>query len=456
MEEIRYLSGSGGLGGGKVLPEIVEEAMSIVPHFIAADAGTIDSGPFALGGGKTNYSREAVKADMQPLMVAAHRAKIPFIVGSCGTAGTDAHVDWVIDIATEIARENSLKFKTAAIYSELSREYLLGLYKEGRIRPLEAAPHLDEDVISSSEHVVGMMGVEPLQQAISEGADLVIAGRCSDAALYAAIPIMQGFPEGLAWHSGKVLECGTQVAVKAGRGVVTATMRKDHFILRVFGKGLAVTPQSVAAHTFYENSDPYIHAEASGSMDLTHSTYEAAEKGGVKVAGSMFRHAAEYTVKLEGAVKVGYQSVIVGGMRDPYFIRNLDTWLVTVRNYIETAVSRIMGLESGKDYTLIIHEFGRNGVMKDLETEKREPLEVCLITEVTAASQDIANSIATICRQPLLHTPIPEWNGSITSIGFLYNPSALERGAVYRFAYNHVALPYSKDEMYRIKHLEIG
>ena len=38
------------------------------------------------------------------------------------------------------------------------------LYKEARIRPLDPAPHLDEDVIRDSAHVVGMMGVEPLQR----------------------------------------------------------------------------------------------------------------------------------------------------------------------------------------------------------------------------------------------------------------------------------------------------
>src|SRR5690606_14433649 len=115
---------------------------------------------------------------------------------------------------------------------------------------------LDEEVIETTEHVVGMMGVEPLQRAIEGGADLVIAGRCSDSALFAAIPIMKGFPEGLAWHAGKVMECNTQVCVKAGRGVIYSRMTQDDFTLRVFGKGLKVTPQSVAAHSFYENSDP--------------------------------------------------------------------------------------------------------------------------------------------------------------------------------------------------------
>jgi len=39
-----------------------------------------------------------------------------------------------------------------------------------------------------------MMGVEPLQTALDAGADFVLAGRCSDPALFAALPILRGFP----------------------------------------------------------------------------------------------------------------------------------------------------------------------------------------------------------------------------------------------------------------------
>lgn len=458
MEEIRFIAGSGGLGGGKVLAEPVEEALRHNLHFIAADAGTTDAGPYSLGSGRSNYPREAVKADLSILLVAASKAGIPLLIGSSGTAGLDQHVDWVIDIANEIAVENNIKVRTAAVYSEQSKEYLLGLMKDKRIRPLDPAPHLDEQVVRDTEHVVGMMGVEPLQRAIEGGAQLVIGGRCSDAALYAAIPIMKGFPEGLAWHAGKVMECGTQVCVKAGRGVVYASMNHDSFTLRVFGKNLQVSPQSVAAHSFYENGDPYIHVESSGSMDLRHCRYEATNDGGVRVSGSGFMPGDAYTVKLEGAVCVGYQSVCIGGMRDPYFVRHLDTWLAEVRSNIENSVSAILGphLKSGKNYHLVIHQYGRNAIMGKTEPETSVPREVCLVLEVTAETQEIATKIAEISRQPMLHHPIPEWSGSITSIAYLHNPVPLDRGAVYRFAYNHVAVPRTKEEMFRMKFVDIG
>ena len=456
MDEIRIVSGTGGLGGGKVLAGPMAEVMERNPHFIACDAGTTDSGPFSLGSGRTNYPREAVKRDLGIILPMAREAGIPVLIGSAGTAGIDKQVDWMVDIADEIARENRMSIKTAAVYSEQSKDYLKGMLKSQRIRSLNPAPHLDEQVIEDTQHVVGMMGVEPLQEALDAGADLVVAGRCSDAALYAALPIAKGFPEGLAWHAGKVMECGTQVCVRAGRGNVFAAMTRDDFVLEVFGKDLEVTPQSVAAHSFYENGDPYIHHEASGHMDLSDCTYTRVEGGGVRVAGSRFHRGEDYCVKLEGAVRVGYQSVVIGGMRDPFFVRHLDIWLPEVREVIQTSVREIFALECGTDYHLTFHQYGQNAVMGEREPETSMPREVGLVLEVTAPTQELATKIADVCRQPLLHHPVPEWSGSITSIAYLHNPVPLERGAVYRFAYNHVALPETVGDMFRIRQLEIG
>ncbi len=455
MKEIRFVCGSGGLGGGKVVAKALDEAMAMKPHFIACDAGTTDSGPFSLGSGRSNYPREAVKRDLEIILSAARRAGIPVLIGSSGTAGIDAQVDWVVDIANEIATEHQFKVKTAAIHSEQSPEYLKGLLRESRIKPLDPAPHLDESLLDRTSHVVGMMGVEPLQKALAQGADLVIAGRCSDSALFAAMPIMKGFPEGLAWHAGKVMECGTQVCESAGRGVIYAKLTQDDLVIRPYGEGLRCTPQSVAAHSFYENGDPYLHLESSGALDLTNSTYEAVDEFSVRITNSAFRHSDTYTVKLEGAEKVGYQSVVIGGIRDPYFIRNYDTWIEDVRKKIATSVREILKLEE-KEYRLDFHAYGRNAVMGALEDDMSPPREIGLVMNATAKTQEIATKIAEISRQPLLHTPIPEWSGSITSIAFLHNPVPLDRGAVYRFCLNHVAVPRTQEEMFRTRVIEIG
>jgi hypothetical protein len=456
MDEIRICSPTGGLGGGKVNQAALAEAMKRKPHFLACDAGTTDSGPFSLGSGQSNYPRESIKRDMRIVLSAARTADIPVLIGSAGTAGLDTQVDWFFEIASEIAKEDGHRMKIARVYSEQTLDYLEDMFDAKRIRALDPAPHLDVATIRATEHVVGMMGVEPLQKAIAMGADLVIAGRCSDSALFAAIPIMKGFPEGLAWHVGKVLECGTQVCVKAGKGVIFSRLTHEYFEIEAIGEGISVSPQSVAAHSFYENGDPYIHHESSGAMDLSASTYVETSRGVIRVAGSTFLHAEQYSVKLEGAVKVGYQSVIIGAMRDPYFIRNLDTWTSGVLDLIHSQVADILGLGEGRDYQVFLHQVGRNAILGAIEPSKEMPHEVCLVFEATAATQDVARKICEIARQPLLHFPIPEWSGSITSIAFLHNPVPLDRGAVYRFAYNHVALPRTTDEMFRFQVDEVG
>jgi hypothetical protein len=119
------------------------------------------------------------------------------------------HVDGVLAIVREIVAEHKLKLRTAVIYAEQDKTYLKNLLKHHRIVPLDPALPISDNVIDRSRRIVGMMGVEPLQQAIEGGADFVLAGRCSDSALFAAIPVMRGFPPGLAWHAGKVSECGT-------------------------------------------------------------------------------------------------------------------------------------------------------------------------------------------------------------------------------------------------------
>ncbi len=282
MNEIRYVAATGALGVG-VDAEALNQSLDFRPHFIASDAGTTDAGPFALGSGTAAFPREAVKRDLARVLVASSKAKIPALIGSAGTAGGDPHVDWVLGIAREIAEENGLSLRTAVIRSEQNPDYLLGLYREARIRALDPAPAIDETVFARSTRIVGMMGVEPLQAALDAGADFVLAGRCSDPALFAALPILRGLPPGLAWHAGKVTECGTMACEGGHGGVITATVREHEVILRPVGEGLRCTPQSIAAHSLYENAHPYLHKECSGTLDLTQSKYTAIDAASVRI-----------------------------------------------------------------------------------------------------------------------------------------------------------------------------
>jgi hypothetical protein len=455
LDEIRYVAASGALGVG-VDAEALDKSLDMHPHFIASDAGTTDAGPFALGSGTAAFPREAVKRDLTRVLVASRKANIPALIGSAGTAGGDPHVEWVLDIAREIAQENALSLRTAVIRSEQNPDYLVGLYREGRVRALDPAPDIDEAVFTHSARIVGMMGVEPLQAALHAGADFVLAGRCSDPALFAALPIMRGFPPGLAWHAGKVTECGTMACEGPHGGVITATIRQHEVILRPVGAGLRCTPQSIAAHGLYENAHPYLHKECSGTLDLTQSKYTAIDDFSVRITGSEFQPSSDYTVKLEGAELVGFQSIMIGGIRDPFILRRLDQWLAEVKDHIFRAVERVLSLRP-PDWDLTVHVYGRNAVMGTLEPNASEiPHEIGIVVETTAATQELATKAAQLSRQPFLHHGVPEWTSGTTSFACLHNPAHINRGAVYRFNLNHVAVPRTKTEMFRTEFVQLG
>jgi Acyclic terpene utilisation family protein AtuA len=449
LQQIGFVSPTGSVGGG-ISGAALDEAMSHSPHFIACDAGTTDAGPFSLGMGMPAFPREAVKRDLALMLLAGRKAEIPVIVGSAGTAGGDVHVDWVLEIAREIVAEHGLKLHTAVIYAEQDKSYLKTLLHENRILPLDPAPPLTDSIIDGSSRIVGMMGVEPIQAAIRDGANFVLAGRSSDPALFAAIPIMQGFPPALAWHAGKVSECGTLVCETLGKGVIFTTVSHDEITIRPYGGNLRCTPQSVAAHSLYESADPYLHRECSGTLDLTNTRFEAIDDVTVSIRGTEFTPEL-YTVKLEGAELVGYQSIIVGGIRDPYIIRQLDNWLASVKSYIQDSVTRVLGDKADKaSYSLVFHKYGINAVMGSLETDAANlPHEVGIVLEATAPTQDMARKLAELSRQPLLHYPIEEWVGSITAFACLHNPAVIDRGPVFRFNLHHAAVPSSATEMFR-------
>jgi hypothetical protein len=48
--------------------------------------------------------------------------------------------------------------------------------------------------------------------------------------------------------------------------------------------------------------------------------YEAISDRAVRVSGSEFANDSEYTIKLEGVRHVGYSTILMGGVRDPYIL----------------------------------------------------------------------------------------------------------------------------------------
>jgi hypothetical protein len=438
LKKIRAVAATGNLSTG-FREETLVRAVQQGAHFIGCDAGTTDSGPYYLGSGKPRGPRDGTKRNLRIMIREALHAGIPVIVGSAGHAGGTPHLQWTLEIVREIARENSWHFKLASIDSEISKELLASAYREGRVDPLCPAPELQETSIRQAERFVAMMGIEPIQSALSAGAQVVIAGRCSDVAIFAALPVMEGIPKHVAFHAGKILECGSAaVAQRFYPDCMAAELDQDGFTVEPPNPAFRCTPQSVAAHNLYENSNPFHLVESGGMVDTTTAKYDAISERAVRVTGARFVPAEKYTVKIEGAALAGYRSIVVAGIRDPLILRQLDSFLSSLRAVVERKISDSLKL-SRDAYSLQFRVYGANGSLGQLEPHPQmEGHEVGLIIDVVASSQALAADILPIVWHTGLHHPIPEQEGLISNFAFPFSPPGVDMGPVYRFCANHI------------------
>ena len=436
--KMKAVAATGNLGTG-FREESLVRAVNQGADFVGCDAGSTDSGPYYLGSGNPRGPRQGVKRNLGIILRETLRAGIPAIIGTAGHAGGRPHLAWTVEIIRELAKEHGWHFRLAAIDSEIERPTLTEAFRENRIKPLSPAPVFNETVISSAERFVAMMGIEPLQAALSAGAQVVIAGRCSDVAIYAALPVLRGIPKHVAFHAGKILECGAaSVARRLYPDCMAAELDQNDFTVEPPNPDLRCTPQSVAAHTLYENADPYRLVEPGGTLDTTFAKYHAASDRAVRVEGGRFVPAPVYTVRIEGASLAGYRSVVIAGIRDPLVLGQLDNFLSSLRITVEQKIADNLAPPPGS-YTLTFRVYGRDGVMGALEpTPRVEGHEVGLLIDVVASSQALAADILPLIWHSGLHHPIPEYQGLISNLAFPFSPPSLDAGPVYRFCANHV------------------
>ncbi|MFD8968908.1 acyclic terpene utilization AtuA family protein [Streptomyces sp. NPDC059568] len=446
VERVGILVPSGMLGAG-FDTATVERGLTLGPDVIAVDGGSTDSGPYYLGTGTAKTSAAAVGRDLRVLLKAAASAGIPLVIGSCGTGGTDSGVDWVAGIAATVMAEEGLDLKTARIYSEQEPSFLKERLDAGRIQPLAPLGDLDAAVLEECTHIVGMMGHEPFAEAIEAGAQVVLAGRATDTAVAAAVPLMLGMPAGPTWHAAKIVECGGQCTTNPRAGGVFATIDKAGFVIEPLDPASACTPISVAAHMLYETVDPYRMREPAGTLDVSDAMYTALDGRRVRVEGSRFELADQHTIKLEGARITGYETVSFAAIRDPYIAAHVDRWAELLRTVLTERVAQTLGL-TGSDYAFDVRLYGHNAVLGTIDPDSRPPREVGVMLIVNAPSQAIATAVAKVANPLMLHLPLPEMQ-YLPSFAFATSPAETERGPAYEFVLNHVVEVDSATSMFR-------
>jgi len=435
MKEMKVLCPTGGLGYG-FPEESFEEGLKRSPDVIGVDAGSTDPGPYYLGSGKPILSWEAQKKDLEILLGAQQKLHIPVIIGSAGGSGSQPGLDQTIGIIRDLAKERNFNFKLVRIASDMDKEFLKSSLNDGKIRTFELPKDLTTEDIDSSERIVAQMGIEPYIEALKMGADVIVAGRSYDPAVFAALPMMGGFDPGLAIHMGKILECGAMAAEPtAGADCIFGTIREDHFVIEPLNRKRKCTVESVAAHTLYEKESPVKLFLPGGMIDLTETTFDQFSDRAVRVAKTKFVKSDQYTLKLEGSKKVGYRSIFIAGAKDPILIREVDNLTGIVRKNVESELS----YSPGDDYQLVFHIYGKNGVMGEWESAKDvESHELGIVGEAVGRTQEIAHAVCTFAHGVMLHYPYEGRKATSGNLAFLYSPSDFDLGEVFEFNIYHL------------------
>lgn len=446
---VRMVSASGILGYG--FPESsLKAGLERKPHMIGVDGGSSDPGPHYLGSGKTFTNPISIKRDMSLLLRGAIANKIPMMIGTCGGAGGEPHLQKCAEILREIAREHDLHFKLALIHSEQDKGWLKDQLRADRIHPLGAAAPLTESVLDRAERIVGMMGPEPHMAALDAGAQVILAGRGTDPSPWAALAMHRGIPPAQAWFAGKMLECACNAALPKKHDCLMATVAPDYVEVEPLNPELRCTPLSVAVQALHENASPIIHKEPGGLLDTSACEIKPHTDRAVRVSGMRWIP-QPYTIKLEGAERVGYSAITFAGTRDPGLIGQVDEFMRAVR---ESVAMKVAAFDvSPEEYQLVLRLYGKDGVMGEWEPlENTASHEIGIIAEAVAKTQDIANAVLSVTRVTLLHTDFPGRMCKEGNMAFPFSPSDIERGAIYEFSLRHVVEPRDPYEMFPIEY----
>ena len=452
MNEIKILTPIGLLGYGFPAADF-ERGLEQGATAIAVDGGSTDPGPYLLGSNKMIVSPSALKRDLSLMLASAVPRKVPILIGSAGGAGTRQQVDDTVELVRAIAAEKAFSLKVAVIYADIDKQIVRDSFEAGCIVPCSSAPALTAADIEDSIHIVAQMGEEPFLRVLRDhpDVDMILAGRAYDPAPFAALCTLHGVDPGVAWHMGKVMECGGACAEPKG-SVILATIREDSFDLEPMSPRERCTTLSVASHTLYEKTRPDLLPGPGGLLDLTRSVYGQIDERKVRVSGSVFRPSAKYQVKLEAAALAGYRTIFIGGVRDPIFIAGVDRNMERVRGRLKQLYPE---MASGAAF-LHFHLYGKNAVMGELEPCKTIPHEIGILGEVTAPTQELANAIASDARISVLHMPYEGQLATAGNFAIPLNPPESPIGPVFRFSLYHLMEVDSPVDLFPYKLLQIG
>lgn len=452
MQSLKIICPNGHLGFAPLRTASFELGVAAGPHYIAADSGSDDVGPVPLGADICTSPESWQRHDLEQMLLAARKLGVPMIIGSSGDTGSNSRVDLYVRIIRELAAKHGLKkFRLGYFYSEVDREYLRAKIRAGdKVLGLDGRPDLAESELDATQRIVAMAGVHPFIALLRQGADVIIGGRSSDAAIFAAPAIHHGFPEDLSYYLGKVLECASFCAEPyGGKETVLGEITQQDVKVTAMHPPQRCTVASVAGHAMYERSNPYQEFVAGGMLDMTHCRYEQFDERTTQITGPRFVPADVTRVKLEGSGKVGERYVGLCGIRDPYTIANVDRVIEWARNQVRERFG-------GAGYELHYTVYGRDGVMGELEPLRDKPgHELCVLVQGVAPSSEMAEEVAMIGLRQMFYARLPDVKGTAGSVAFPLD-EVLRASPAYRWTLNHTVAVNDPMELFRTHLTEAG
>ncbi|KAH8671535.1 hypothetical protein BX600DRAFT_496218 [Xylariales sp. PMI_506] len=420
---------------------------------IIVDSGSTDSGPSKLALGTTSCPPAAYTRELELFLTAVHVYKTPIIIASAGGDGTNAHVDLFVQLIEEIVQRRQFRsMNVVKIYAEIDKHLIHQKFSKGDIKPCGyAVPLLTASDIDDPPQIVAQMGLEPYLAAMKEHPDfdIIIGGRSYDPSPYAAFCVYHGFEDlGLAYHMGKIMECGGICTVPKSREVV-AVVRRDSFGIIPCNPSARCTSVSVGAHTLYEKTRPDILKGPGGELQLAETTYEELSDGRtVRVRGARFvpDPPGSYTVKLEAARTAGYHSIFFGGFSDPILIAHSDIIVEMVKEHVASLISF--------DYDLKLTVYGKAdsiSMFPNSNTEITQPASLAICGESRASTQNQANQVVNAARVACMHTSYPGQKATSGNFGMVCAPFEIPMGPVCEFCVYHLMAVEDPISLFPIK-----
>ena len=449
MKTIRIITPTGHLGTTPLEKASFERGCAASPDFIVADSGSADIGPYPLGADRAASDEVWQRHDIEAMLLAARRLGIPLILGSASDTGTDRGVDQYVRLVRELATEHRLApFRLAAIYSEIAVDEVRRRLKDGAtIRGLNGRPDCDAATLDRTDRIVGVMGAEPIRDVLEAGAEVVIAGRSSDCAIFAAPLLNAGHSAADAFFCGKAMECASFCAEPfMGKETVLGRVDGTGVYLTAMHPGQRCTPASVASHAMYERLNPFREHVPGGYLDMTNCRYERVDDATTRVTGQAFVPSPETWIKLEGAGKIAERALFIAGIRDPYTIANLDRAIDWAKGKLTERFGPI-----GERYDVFYHVYWRDAVMQAMEpTPARAPLEVGIVVEVVCADAARAETICHIAGKNLFYARLPDVKGTAGTAAIM-SDEVLHARPAYEWTLNHVMGVADPRELFRTR-----